>query len=222
MGMSATIRGIVGYLVSDKPQHDRSFDDTYGTDTAGSVAPSALGIEAADALRDAVQYLPSPAHITRRLLHSLGLTPAQWAFVDFGCGKGRVLLVAAQLGFRRVQGIEISPQLAEIARQNLRAYRGPRASIEHVEVTCGDARRARLPGEDTVFHFYHPFEGEVLRAVLDNIRASVEAHPRRIRVLYLGAFQGALDVLSEFDFLKRLKFVRCIEPKYSWALYSNE
>ena len=40
-------------------------------------------------------------------------------FVDFGCGKGRVLLIASQYKFNKIIGIEFSPELVDIARSNV-------------------------------------------------------------------------------------------------------
>ena len=49
-------------------------------------------------------------------------------FVDFGCGKGRVLFLAARYRFARIIGVELSERMAEQARRNL--AREPRVVVE--------------------------------------------------------------------------------------------
>jgi methylase of polypeptide subunit release factors len=42
-------------------------------------------------------------------------------FVDFGCGKGRVLYLACRHPFKEVIGVDLSPAVVEAARRNLHA-----------------------------------------------------------------------------------------------------
>src|SRR5215472_13249531 len=55
---------------------------------------------------------------------------------DIGCGMGRVLCVMAQRNVRKCVGIELQPQLCEIARKNAAQLRGRKAPIE---IVCTDA-----------------------------------------------------------------------------------
>ena len=52
-------------------------------------------------------YVPSPWYVLPRALRYLGVSDHD-TFVDFGCGKGRVVHQAARRPFRRVIGVEIS------------------------------------------------------------------------------------------------------------------
>ena len=67
-------------------------------------------------------------------------------FVEFGCGKGRVVHQAARRPFRRVVGVEISPVLAEAARSGL-AARSHQHRCRDVEImsVAGEVRRFRPP-----------------------------------------------------------------------------
>jgi SAM-dependent methyltransferase len=221
MGPLTTAKKAIEYVVLDRPELDTSFDRAYGTDTAGSVQPLDLGIEDDGARRDAVQYLPSPASITRRLLRQLRIDPSTFSFVDFGCGKGRVLMVAAEHRFKRVVGVEISAALARIAVSNARLFAAKRPRRAAIEVLQQDASKVELPPGNTVYHFYHPFEPPLLKAVLANIERAMQSEPREIRIVYLAAFQHALDVLDATPWLTCERFVRCVDSKYSWAIYSG-
>src|ERR1700730_9338115 len=50
---------------------------------------------------------PSAGRSLRTVLRKLDL-PKDGAFIDFGAGKGHVLLIAAQSGFQRIVGVEFS------------------------------------------------------------------------------------------------------------------
>jgi len=44
-------------------------------------------------------------------------------FIDIGCGKGRVLLMAAEHGFRKIIGIDFAADLCLTARGTVELYR---------------------------------------------------------------------------------------------------
>ena len=87
---------------------DRTFDERHGTDTAGLGRARPARDRRRRDPGQAILYLPSPVRVTQLDARQRRRRPAERTFVDLGCGKGRVLLVAAQRPFRRVVGIEIS------------------------------------------------------------------------------------------------------------------
>ena len=50
-------------------------------------------------------------------------------FVDVGAGMGRAMLLAAELPFRAVIGVELNPALVRIARRNLAVWRKAGAGV---------------------------------------------------------------------------------------------
>jgi hypothetical protein len=82
-----------------------------------------------------------------------------------------------------VIGVEISPALAEIARTGL-ARRRYQHRCGSLEIVVADAAEFRVPDDLTIGYFYHPFGGDTLAAVLRNIVASIDRHPRRVRLIY--------------------------------------
>ena len=113
------------------------------------------------------------------ILQRLSVRPAEYALVDYGCGKGRVLLMAIEAGFRKTIGVEIVPDLAQAAVDNLRSYRARRTASVH----CGDATTFPVPAGPLVAFLFNPFTGPVLEAVAENIRRSFEEQPRAMYVL---------------------------------------
>ncbi len=83
--------------------------------------------------------------------------------IDVGCGKGRMLILAAEAGFSRVIGVEIDRWLCEVTRKNLAA-----TGIDGV-VVQQDARDWSWPtGPLTVF-FYNPFDDPILGVVVSRL-----------------------------------------------------
>ena len=100
-------------------RRDRAFDETLGVDTAGHLELSALGTIDAASKPYGTHYLPSPVALVRGLLRGLSIRHEDYVFVDLGSGKGRVLLLAAELPFKEIIGVEFSPELHAIALANI-------------------------------------------------------------------------------------------------------
>jgi hypothetical protein len=168
-------------LVLSKLQ-DRAFDLRYGTDTCAGAALASLTGTAGD-IDHAEPYQPTQVAALRKLLRHLRLEPGA-VLVDFGSGKGRVLMVAAQHGFRAVRGVEFSSGLCEIARGNVARFRSKAAVRAAFEIIHGDAAEYEVRDDETVFFLFNPFDDHVLRRVMRNIARSYAAAPRRMLLIY--------------------------------------
>jgi SAM-dependent methyltransferase len=203
---------------------DRSFDRRFGTDTAGRVAPERLGIADGAAREQAILYLPSPERVTRWMLANVGIDHRDYSFVDLGCGKGRVLLVAATYPFQRVVGVEISAALAEIARANIARFQPPTRKCRDVEVQTVDATRFVFLETNLLIHLYHPFEPPLLSAVLEQLQRSVKARPRKVVIAYLlysDALEAVEMVFARFPWLKRVRYEQSVLGQYDWLVYQG-
>ncbi len=132
----------------------------------------------------AESYIPVTIWTFRRLMLALiraGVRPSEFTLVDYGCGKGRVVLMGIEAGFRAAVGVEFHPELARQAAENLRNYRGRRgvASVHY-----GAAAGFPVPPGPVVCFLFNPFFGPVLEAVAANIRRSFADDPRPMFVVY--------------------------------------
>ncbi len=184
----------LGARVSGRRAGQR-FDAQHGVSTEallflGDLDPEAIGPN----IVHATHYEPTPVGDLERLLALVPLSLERAAFVDLGAGMGRALFLAARHPFRQAIGVEISPALCEIARENVGKI--PRESLRcrDVRIVRADAAAYRFPRGDLVVYLYNPFDGAVLGTVLDRLaarpagdvalvyhtpveRAVVEAHP---------------------------------------------
>lgn len=161
---------------------DLLFDWRYGTDTMRWEARDDLGAKS-DNLCHSREYKATKTRPFLRLLNQLQV-PHDCRFVDIGAGKGRVLLIAAQYGFRKVVGIEFSARLCALARANVERFSRKVRLQSPIEVVEADATLHEFAPEDRVFFLFNPFDGIVLSEVLRNLRRSLEQYPRRAWLIY--------------------------------------
>jgi len=139
--------------------------------------------------RDGVAYQPTPYGILEKTMNYLRPGPED-VFVDLGCGKGKAVFFAAEQNFKKVIGVELRKELADIALQNLKSLKIKHAPVEiiNTDVSLFDLK------DGTIFFMFNPFGQDTLMKVVDNIKASLLASPRRIRIVYYGGgHQGLLD-----------------------------
>lgn len=156
---------------------DWLFDAYHGLDTD---ARPEDGV--ADHTRDSVEYKPTQLQVLRRVFRMIEVGPDD-VFLDLGAGKGRVVVQAAHLPFRRVIGVEISETLSAQARRNVDRRRR-RLACPSVEIVTADASAYSIPDDVTVVYMFNPFRGETFETAAQNILRSYERRPRRIVLVY--------------------------------------
>lgn len=157
---------------------ERLAEIRYGVATSAVVYHEDLALDT----ENRVWHDPSSWLGLQNAFELLAVAPED-VFADFGAGLGRVLIVAAMFPFRRVTGVEVSKELAERARENLRRSRAPRRT-EQVELVTVDAVDWEVPPDLTVAYLYSPFTGELFDRVVEHMLASVDEHPRPLRIVY--------------------------------------
>lgn len=212
--------GVAGLV--DKIAHLRQhraaqpkIDSEYGTDTLSWVAVKDFSASGPN-IPYASEYGPSPAYDFELILKQLPVDCRKYTFVDLGCGKGLVLMLASQLGFSRIIGVEFARNLYEIALANLDKFRRS-ADAQPIEVILGDAVEFAFPTEPLVVYLYHPFGPEVILPVLTNLRASLSEHPRDCWVVYVNPVHH--QVLAGCDFLITHRAVLGKESGEPYAMY---
>jgi putative Mg2+ transporter-C (MgtC) family protein len=161
----------------------RLWDWWHGVETARHVDLGTLTI-VGENRRHGVPYEPSGSMAA--ILRSIPIDHSQYGFIDFGSGKGRVLLEASRLPFRSVIGVEFSVELHRIAQQNLSKFRRARMRCRESRSMLCDAASFQPPAIPLVLYFFNPFEETVMLSVIENIRRSLRDHPRDIFVICAG------------------------------------
>ncbi|HTV08814.1 MAG TPA: class I SAM-dependent methyltransferase [Candidatus Aquilonibacter sp.] len=176
------------------------FDVAYGTETSGLLSGKIIARGTGAAPEDLTAYYGIAPSILRALL-DLWLRelhpPApieRTVFLDVGAGKGRAMLVASEYPFLSVEGIELNPALASIARRNISLWTRSEQSnmLAPLELHEADATRLPLPREPILAHLFHPFEDRLLRRFLRHVEKDLAAHPHPFDLLYVNAEHDSL------------------------------
>lgn len=168
---------------------DRYFDLRYGCDTHSPVGLAGLTGTVGD-VEHAEPYGPTRSLAVRKLLRALDL-PRGGVFVDFGSGKGRVLMACAPFGFRVLRGVEFSAGLCDIARRNVEKFRSRSATAAEFDIVHADAGAYAIQDDEDVFFMANSFDEHVLGRLMANIARSFDAHPRRMLLIYRRAIHEA-------------------------------
>jgi len=177
------------------------FERRYNVHTAGRVDLEDLGL----AHDERVYYIASNWRNIRRVLRRQPISRSD-VFLDLGSGMGRMVCEATRFPFRRVIGVELSPDLHRIAQRNVQSYR-PRQRCGEVQLVNCDAMHYQIPDDVTVLYMFNPFRGGIFAAVLEELLRSFDRAPRPLRVIYAnpeeesqllatGRFQLVNDVVS--------------------------
>ncbi|HWZ50775.1 MAG TPA: class I SAM-dependent methyltransferase [Granulicella sp.] len=173
------------------------FDAAHGVETGGLIPAGELVTGHSSDAHVTAYYGVAPS-ILRGLvelwretapLRSVG----QYSFIDIGAGKGRAMLVASELGFRQVIGIELNPAMADTAQRNLEHWTKSRAADETalravpVRVVEMDALEFEFPAGPAVAFLFHPFEAPLLRRLLRRMETQFAKRPGELDVLYVNA-----------------------------------
>ncbi len=104
--------------------------------------------------------------------------------VDFGCGKGRVLAVAAKYGFQKIIGVDFAPALCNDALKNIERIK-PLYPDTNFKVVCDDVVNYKIENDTNVFFFFNPFDEVIMLEVVKNILNSLKQNERKIYIIYV-------------------------------------
>ncbi len=170
-----------------------------------------------------VHYLPTPWRVLDWVHAALPEPMPGTTFIDYGCGKGRVVLSATARPYQRVVGVEFAVELAEAAREIVANLNQPAAGS--VEIHQGDATLFEIPETPIVAFLFNPFGPPVIERVAANLSRSWRKSPRPMIVAYLNpVHETAFAAVRGFSRLRlplmsEARF-RCLSP-YRFAVYAT-
>ena len=182
----------------------------HGIETSGVIELERLGLAAPDRR----QYMPAEWTMLPRILPRRDVG-AEDVFIDFGSGLGRVVYQAAlRYPFKRVIGVELSEELDEIARLNIERNR-ERLRCRDVQLVQADALEYESPDDVTVAFFFNPFIAATFAGVIQRLLDTLDARPRRLRLIYRNPVEDAyLRGTGRFEPVRRLRGLR---PDEDWS-----
>lgn len=112
------------------------------------------------------------------ILNTLKITQDD-AIVDIGCGKGGALISLSKYRFKKLAGIELSPELIKIAQSNF-----IKLGITDIALHCCDAGSFQNLDKFNYIYMYNPFPCHVMKEVMVNVSNSITRVPRSMTILY--------------------------------------
>jgi len=177
------------------PQHP--FDQIHGVETSGLIAAGNLITGHPNDTHVTAYYGVAPSILRTLIDLWRGTNPphpiSRYTFIDIGAGKGRAMLVASELPFHQVIGIELNPVLADTAQRNLDHWLAAHSAdttaprLAPIRLYEQDVLTFDLPRTPTLAFLFHPFEAPVLKALLRRIEAHFAKRPGTLDILYVNA-----------------------------------
>ena len=131
------------------------------------------------------------------------------SLVDFGCGKGRAIVVAAHYGFESLTGIDFAPALCNIAEKNIEEVK-QKYPLANFNIICDDVVNYEIKENENLFFFFNPFDHVIMLKVVKNILASFRKKERKIYVMYANPVHKEILLSANFKevyYLKKLQYL---------------
>jgi hypothetical protein len=211
------------YLIADYKKNKKNFkrrvvqdefDLRHGVETSTRVHLTDLKIDSPNWIY-AGGYWPTSTKIIHEALAALPIRFEDFVFIDFGSGKGRVLMQASDMPFRKIVGVEFSSELHDIAVKNIERYKSDTQKCGEIESVCMDFTLFEIPREPLVAFLYNPSSEAITAALANNIARSLEENPRELWVIYVTPTYNLFEGGRPLD----LKKMKAVPDKYS--IFSN-
>lgn len=193
---------------------DLRFDLAYGTDTWSRVEMQSLAFTS-KSKEKALRYESTRTRPFNRLMAAVR-PPKSSTFVDIGAGKGRALILAGMYGFEKVVGIEFSPELCSIARENIERVRKKCGLDAAIEIVEADILDYQMKSEENIYYMYNPFGSEMTEKIAGMITDTLVMFPRKLTFIYgWPAHEKLFEKLGVFREMKRYEFHGAIYGVYA-------
>ena len=154
-------------------------------------------------------YQGANYYLLEKVFAHLQTIDADKNIIDFGCGKGRVLAVAAYYGFKKITGVEFAKELCDEARKNIipAQQKFPEKIFNVIHANAVDYK---IEKDTNVFFFFNPFDEVVVLAVVKNILQSLKENQREVYAVYLNPVHKEVFLSAGFEqifHLQKLKYV---------------
>ncbi len=143
----------------------------------------------------------SAEHTVQHILDSLvdfDKSILDGTFVDYGSGKGKLIIFAKNYGFQQCIGVEFAKELCEIATNNIK-----KLNIKDTTVVHGDAVDFTIPNDARVLYFLNPFHKSVFEQLLPKIISQSKKLNKELYIVYRAPIYN--EVFQNYPEIKHLK-----------------
>jgi SAM-dependent methyltransferase len=201
---------IAWYIIRQEIKGEKKYGiNTTGADELRSLEKKGIDTE------HATIYMPVNYGLLEEIFDQLKISSFHH-FLDIGCGKGRAMCVAANKGFAKVSGIDFSKEFCDAAIKNL-AFTKQKFPLLNYSVINNDAFYYAIPDDVDCIFLFNPFDEIIMGGVIENIRESFGANPRKITVIYANPMYKDLFLAEGFTKVFATQKMNYLEA----AIYEN-
>jgi len=129
-------------------------------------------------------------------------------YVDIGAGKARMLIIAAEHGFKKVLGIEYVPSLAQTGVENCETALKDMKDVEWANLAI-DGTKMKYPDTDLLVFVNNSFDRPMFDDWLNNLLKDLKDNPREMVLIYNHSIcSHVLDATPELERVKYSLFDR--------------
>ena len=176
--------------------HEIKGEKKYGLDSSGLNNLKRLQLKGDR--KNAEIYQGANYFLLEKLFTELDEFEINKSLVDFGSGKGRVMIVASYFGFKSITGVEFAKELCATARKNIipTQVKFPEKIFNVIHLNAADYQ---IRSHENVFFFFNPFNEIVMKQVVKNILNSLRESPREVYVLYINPVHQEIFLSAGFE-----------------------
>ncbi len=141
-------------------------------------------LDLAGSIDGANHYQGASYYILSLLFAEINKITSAKSFIDYGCGKARAMIFAANYGFNKIEGIELAKELCVAGQSNIDLVKSGFPKVNFA-IHHADATTYTSIDEIQVFYFFNPFQETVMNKVIENIKQSYSRAKRDIFVIYI-------------------------------------
>ncbi len=170
------------------------FDAEHGTDTGALIPGEDLQTGHRHDRYITAYHGTAPSLFHKVMAHwrAVAIHPVErTAFVDIGAGKGRAMLLASSMPFRRIVGVELHPMLAAAMRENVDRWLATHATSP-MRVDEADAMTLRMPTGPCCLFLFNPFDLVLMDRFLDRLTAQFLGRETDLDLVYINDEQKQL------------------------------
>jgi SAM-dependent methyltransferase len=188
--------------------HEIRGEKEYQLHTTGFDELKSLEKQGTD-ISHATMYMPANYFMLEKMLGRITVNASNNCFIDIGCGKGRVMIVAAHYGFKKIAGVEFSKQFCAEATKLIKTKEKEFINTSF-SVINRDAADFIIPDDATTIFLYNPFDAFIMKKVVKYIEESLLRVPRNMQVVYINPQEKYLFLRAGFTEVfhyKKLKYL---------------
>ena len=176
---------------------DNYYEKYFNVDTKGMISKEDLGINDKESVGyGAIHY----KHLFN-VLNKQSVDKNNSTLLDYGCGKGRVIIAAAAYEYKKIIGVELT-SIVDVAKNNIDKMKHRKTN--HIELKQCNALDLSVPSDVNIIYFFSPFRESVLEKVTSNIHSSYKDNPRKIYIIYFNNNHFDIDIIPHHDWLTKI------------------